>query len=169
MDAIPKLSLVINDPAWQVVFMIPQGTQLIKGRHGIYHEITNAAGTIKNRFICYAWGINDSINYCGSISQNYASGRYKSNLHGRIHNYLENHRRNENGRTNTNLMVFDNIRQILVDKDVYLYYLTFSWLNIGDEQVSYQNYSNDSDLIHAVEQLLIASYKRIGQCTWNRT
>jgi hypothetical protein len=164
----PIVSLEIKEPKWLTVFVIPRGTQLEKGRHGIYRDIVSSAGTIEHRFVCYAWGTKDTIHYCGSVAKDYAHGGYKSNLHGRVHNYMQNHRMKENGQVNTNLMVFKYICQTLVDQDVYLYYLTLIFLNIGNEQVSFQNYSNDSDLIHAVEHLLIAYYKRIGQCVWNR-
>lgn len=164
-----KLSLEIIEPDWKVVFIIPQGTILEKGRHGIYHQIVEAAGMIQSRFCCYAWGTKETIYYCGSVASDYSRGGYKSNLQGRAHNYLQNHRTRPNGRINTNLMVFENLRKTLVTDDVYLCVLTFETITIGNEQVSYVEFANDSDLVRATEQLLIASYKRINQCAWNRT
>jgi len=64
----PLLSLVIKEPKWLNVFVIPLGTQLEKGRHGIYHDIVRAARTIKHRFVCYAWGTKETIRYCGSVA-----------------------------------------------------------------------------------------------------
>jgi len=151
------------------VFIITRGTILEKGRRGIYRQIIEAAGKIKLRFCCYAWGTKEKIYYCGSVARDYSRGGYKSNLHGRVHNYLQNHRRQPNGRVNTNLMVFENIRKTLSINDVYLCVLHFESIRFGDEQVSYEAFSNDPELVHATEQLLIATYKRKSQCAWNRT
>lgn len=164
-----KFNLEIIEPIWNVVFVMPKGTVLEKGRHGIYHEIVEGAGRIQSKFLCYAWGTRDKVHYCGSVARNYSRGNYKSNLHGRVHNYLQNHRTKPNGRINTNLMVFENIRKLLLTDDVYLCVLTFDSILFGGDRVSYIEYTNDPELVHATEQLLIASYKRKGECVWNRT
>jgi len=119
--------------------------------------------------LCYAWGTKNTIYYCGSVTRDYQGGDYNSNLHGRVHNYFQNHRKNPSGRMNTNLWVFENICKIIHIEDVYLFVLKFDLLKIGNEQVDYKQYTIDPDLVLAVEQLLIASYKRKSQCAWNRT
>jgi hypothetical protein len=163
------LSLKINDWSWKDVYKIPMNTPLIKGRHGLYHEIVKAAGEFQNRFGCYAWGTSsDRLLYVGSFSQDYQRGNYKSNLHGRIHNYLQNHRLKGNGRKNTNLMVFENIGQALLSYNVTLYIFAFDFLIIGQDVVDYAHYSEDGELVRAVEQLLITFFRRHNQCAWNR-
>lgn len=164
MDA----SLVIHNSFWETVYKIAVSTPLVKGRHGLYHEIVKAAGLIQSRFGCYAWGTFDNLFYIGSFSRDYQRGDHKSNLHARIHNYLQNHRTKENGRKNTNLMVFENINQLLLTSDVSIFIYGFDYLEIGHERVEYTKYCEDAELVRAVEQLLISSYRRKGQCTWNR-
>ena len=163
-----EISIKIDNPSWEVVYKIPKNTPLAKGRHGLYHEIVSAAGKIQERFGCYSWSGTETIFYVGSFSKDHARGNYKSNLHGRIHNYLQNHRLAENGRKNTNLMVFEKINSALQSGDVNLSIFRFSELQIGVEKVHYEHYSEDAELVRAVEQLLICSYKRKNQCAWNR-
>jgi hypothetical protein len=160
--------LRITNSSWQSIYEIPQSTILLKGRHGLYHAMVEAAAQVLQRFGCYAWGTADCLFYVGSFSKDYKGGRHKSNLHGRIHNYLQNHRLKENGRMNTNLMVFGNINAALQAGAVSLYLFRFDFLEIGQEKVDYVEYANDPDLVRAVEQLLICSYKRNQQCVWNR-
>lgn len=164
-----NISLTLSNHTWRPVFTIPKGAILEKGRHGLYHEITGAAGAISERFGCYSWGSPSTIYYCGSFAKDYSRGDFKTNLQGRVHNYLQNHRRKDTGRINTNLMVFEKINDALQLNDVHLSLLTFEWLQIGDDQVDFATFSTNPDLVHAVEQLLICSYRRQGQCQWNRT
>ena len=165
-----SLSLVIRQPMWKTVFTIPKGTVLQKGRHGLYHDIVGAAGEVTERFGCYSWGSDANVFYCGSFAQDYSSGNFRTNLHGRVHNYLQNHRVNaRTGRKNTNLMVFENINNALKQKDVLLRHFTFESLQVGNDEVDFASFSADPDLVHAVEQLLICIYRRQGQCKWNRT
>jgi hypothetical protein len=163
-----EVSLNIHNPFWETVYKIQSNSPFVKGRHGVYHEIVHAASQISQRFGCYAWGTADCLHYIGSFSQDYKRRSFKSNLHGRIHNYLQNHRSKENGRKNTNLMVFENIRETLLLQDIHLYLFTFDVLKIGEETVDYAGFSQDGELVRAVEQLLICSYRRKQQCTWNR-
>lgn len=86
----PNLTVAIHHPEWLTVFTIPRGTLLQKGRHGVYHDSVEAAAVISARYGCYSWGTSDAIHYCGCFAKDY--GRFKSNLHGRVHNYLQNHR-----------------------------------------------------------------------------
>jgi hypothetical protein len=166
---LPDLALVLNKPFWKNIFTIPQGSVLQKGRHGLYHEIVAAAAQVGARFGCYSWGSDSIIYYCGSFAQDYARGNFKSNLHGRIHNYLQNHRQKETGQKNTNLMIFENINTALNNGNVLLRHFYFDSLKVGGDLIEFNTFSNDPNLVHAVEQLLICSYRRQGQCQWNRT
>lgn len=162
------ISLTIHNACWETVYKIPCNTPLMKGRHGQYHDIVKAAGNIQDQFGCYAWGAPDTIYYIGSFSKHYKRGDHKSNLHARIHNYLQNHREKENGRKNTNLMVFENINSLLLTCDVSIFILRFDYLEMGYERIGYSQYCEDTELVRAVEQLLICNHKRQKQCNWNR-
>jgi hypothetical protein len=160
--------LRIYNPFWESVYEILINTPLIKGRHGLYHEIVKAAGQIQHKFGCYAWGTPETIYYIGSFSKDHQHGNYKSNLHGRVHNYLQNHGKKESKRQNTNLMVFENINKLLPSSDVSLFIYQFEYLEIGSERVEYSGYCVDAELVRAVEKLLTCSYRRHNQCAWNR-
>ncbi|MHB8087367.1 MAG: hypothetical protein ACYDH2_03875 [Anaerolineaceae bacterium] len=164
-----NISLQLINPRWIPVFKIRNGVVLVKGRSATYREIRAAAALIHNRFICYSWGSSDEIFYCGSVARPYKNGGYKSSLEGRVHNYFCNHRKKENGRINTNLMVFNNINDKLIDCDITLSIFLFDYLVLGDHKITFEEYSSNPDLIHAVEQLLIATYKFQNQSPWNRT
>ena len=121
------------------------------------------------RFGCYRWGIDpDTICYCGSFSKDYTKSKFRSNLHGRLHNYLQNHGSQESERKTTNLIVFDNVNVALQESAVQFQYLEFESLEIRNDVSTYQDYCQDPSLVKAVEQLLIALNRRIGQCEWNR-
>ncbi len=164
-------SLIITHPQWRIIFSIPKGSVLSKGRKSeLYRTITGATTNISERFGCYSWGDETNIYYCGSFAQDYASGNFVSNLQGRVHNYLQNHRLDTlTGRKNTNLMVFENINTLLKEGNVIFSLFTFKSLQIGNENVDFVTYATDSNLVQATEQLLICSYRRFGQCQWNRT
>ncbi len=165
-----QYSLSITNPSWQLVFAIPQGSRLQKGRHGLYQEIVAAAKAVPDRFGCYSWGTESHIYYCGSFAKNYKGKNYKTNLHGRIHNYLQNHRiRASTGNKNTNLTVFENVNQVLKHESVLIQLFFFESLEVNGEQVSLEDYKQDASLVLAVEALLICSYRKMGQCEWNRT
>lgn len=164
-----NFSLILHQPQWQIVYTIPQGTVLEKGRHGLYHNITRAAASVGERFGCYSWRSDSIIFYCGSFAQDYRRGNFKTNLQGRIHNYLQNHGRKDAKRKNTNLRVFENINAALRQGNVLLCLFTFDSLQIGDNRVNFAAFSTDPDLVHVVEQVLICTYRRQGQCEWNRT
>ncbi len=66
-------------------------------------------------------------------------------------------------------MVFDQINDLLSEKDVTLQHLAFESLVVGSKEVSFDDYSNDQTLVRAVESLVIATYSQKGQCDWNRT
>lgn len=163
-----EIGLKVFHPHWEVVCSIPKGTSLQKGRHDLYHDIVDAAGKVTVRFGCYSWGHADEIFYIGSFSKDYKHGNHKSNLAGRVHNYLRNHRTKETGQKNTNLMVFEKLNNALVTQDVVLSIFQFDFLELGLEQVNYTAFSIDTDIVRTVEQLLICSYKKHEQCAWNR-
>jgi len=163
-----EVSLQVHVPAWHTVFRIPRGAFLIKGRHGMYDELVAAAGSVRDQFGCYAWASPGVINYIGSFSRDYARGGHASNLAARVHNYLQNHRELENGRKNTNLMVFEKLNAALVTEDVSLSVFRFESANLGGGPMSFAAYTSDGQIVRAMEQLLICSCKRIGQCAWNR-
>lgn len=163
------LALKLSNARWISVYTIPGKTVLRKGRHGLYHEMVDAAASVPTRFGCYAWIKEpDVVCYCGSFSKDYANVEFRSNLHGRLHNYLQNHGNTKSERKNTNRMVFDNVNDTLKDGEVRFEYLCFDSIEIGKESLSFDEYCTDPSLVKAVEQLLIASYRRIGQCEWNR-
>jgi len=166
-----NFSLIVAQPQWRVISTIPKGVVLPKGRKNeLYRAITGAAANVTERFGCYSWGDETNICYCGSFAQDYASGNFVSNLQGRVHNYLQNHRLDtRTGRKNTNLMVFENINTALKKGDVILRLFIFESLQIGNEKVDFVTFAENSYLVQATEQLLICSYRRKGQCQWNRT
>ena len=164
------LLLRIRTPRWNDLYTIPVGTVLIKGRHGLYSEMVGAMASVELHFGCYSWASDpDTIHYCGSFSKDYAKDEFKTNLHGRMHNYLQNHRTYKSGVRNTNLMVFNNINSCISETEVRFQYLEFESVEIGNAVVSYDDYCQDPNLVKAVEQLLISSYRRLGQCEWNRS
>jgi hypothetical protein len=164
-----KLSIVLHKPQWRNVYTIPMGTSLQKGRHGLYPEIVEAAGNVREKFGCYSWSSDNTVYYCGSFAKDYARGNFKSNLHGRVHNYLQNHKVKDTGHKNTNLMVFENINYALKQGNVILQQLLFESLHFGNDILDFKSFSNDSNLVHVVEQLLISSLRRLGHCEWNRS
>jgi hypothetical protein len=163
-----SLSLIISRPAWKPIIMIPRGSILQKGRHGLYHNITAEAALVKEHFGCYSWGNASEIFYIGSFSRDRKNNRFQSNFQARIHNYLQNHRLNENGRKNTNLMVFENLNDALKTQDIFLRIFTCEWIRFGDKEWDITRISDDGDLVLSCERLLISWYKALGQCQWNR-
>jgi hypothetical protein len=161
---VTRLSLEVKKPEWVDVFKYPRGHLIEKGRRGLYHEAIKAAGKVEWRYGCYAWATPKSqIRYCGSASRDYSNVEFITNLHGRLHNYLQNH----GGATNKR--IFERIRAALISEDVFLVHFSFEELVLGGEVLSFEEFSNDRTLAKAVEELLIASYRRIGQCDWNMT
>jgi hypothetical protein len=170
LAVLPEMSLRIHRPAWQIVAAIPQGKTLVKGRRNDgYAELSRAAAGVTYRFGCYSWGSADQVYYCGSFARDHAHGSFKSNLQARVHNYLQNHREKESGRKNTNLMVFEKINAALPEREIRLSVFTFAWIELDGTIMDFAQYCQDHDLVHLVEQWLIAWYRRHGQCEWNRT
>jgi hypothetical protein len=163
-------TLYIQQPNWRTIYTIAKGTQIPKGRKStVYKAITEDAGNIKERYGCYAWGDDSKIYYIGSFTEDYSGDRFDSNFQGRIHNYLQNHRITETGQKNTNLMVFENINFALSKSPISLYLLAFNSLRINEAEVEFLTFTADSNLVQAIEQFLICTYRRRGQCLWNRT
>ncbi|MGH2522081.1 MAG: hypothetical protein ACRDH2_06215 [Anaerolineales bacterium] len=162
--------LALHQPHWQTVFTIPKETVLQKGRrHGLYHDLTRAAQAIPEQFNCYTWGSETVVFYCGSFAHDYLRGGFKTNLQGRVHHYLQNHKRDaRTGRANTNAMVFDNLSAALTHSDILLRVLRFESLQVADDTIDFATFSTDPVLVHTVEALLICLYRRQGQCEWNR-
>lgn len=164
------LSLKLYLSSWETIYTITKNTILLKGRRSkLYQEITHAAGSYSAQFGCYSWKDETSVFYCGSFAQDYVRGSFRSNLQGRVHNYLQNHRTKDSGFKNTNLMVFENLNNELMKNNLSLCVLRFAYLEVNGDKVDYESYCRDSGLVHAVEELLICSYRRIGECQWNRT
>jgi hypothetical protein len=166
-----NLSLVVQQPSWRTIYTVPHSTVIAKGRtNATYKAITAAAGAIKERYGCYSWCDNaNNVYYCGSFADDYSGDRFDSNFQGRVHNYLQNHKISGTGHKNTNLMVFENINGALQKNAVALCLLTFASLQVDGTVVSFSSFTTDSNLVQAVEQLLICTYRRHGQCQWNRT
>ena len=69
---------------------------------------------------------------------------------------------------NTNQMVFRLINEQLEESSVSLCFLKFASLILANEEIVFADYSEQATLVRSVEKMLIAGYKRIGQCSWNR-
>jgi hypothetical protein len=167
----PRFSLEIQEATWRPVYTLARGFVLQKGVRGLYKDLMSAVGRLPVQFGCYSWQSRGVVHYCGSFSHNYKDylqGRYTSNLQGRVHNYLHIHKASSTGRTNTNLNVFNKINHELREAEVTLCLCTFTELQIGGAGVSYDEYTRDPALVRAVEELLICTYKRLGECEWNR-
>jgi len=159
-----NLSIELIDVKWQKIFTIPQGTVLQKGRKGpFYKELIDASCRINDRFGVYAWGKDEkNIYYCGSFSKDYTSGKFKSNFHGRIAQYMGNH----DG--DTNKMVFDYINIALKSEDVNLFLLQYVSANLNGS-ILLATGCQDAGLIKLIERLLIYTNKTKGQVQWNRS
>ncbi|MHC1740319.1 MAG: hypothetical protein AB9897_04330 [Anaerolineaceae bacterium] len=164
-----EYSLQLVNESWEEVFFLEKGTDLTKNRTKTNHQLREKAAFVKDRFVCYRWTSHTDVFYCGSVSNDYRGHKYQSNLEGRLHNYLQTHQQRPNGRKNTNLMVFENVCSQLQIKSVVFSVLRFDRLILSGKAIPFEDYSQNPDLVHAVEQLLIATYKSIGQCGWNRS
>ena len=165
---IPAISLRLEFPRWDNLVTIPQGTLLIKGRHGHYHSIMDTLAEVPDRFGCYAWGVGEEIAYCGSFTGDHVRSGFKNNIQARVHNYWQSHSIGKRGNPNTNLMVFNGIKAALQHQAVHFWLIRFDSIHIGDESVSFKDYCQSPDLVLAVEELIIRIYKRRGECQWNR-
>lgn len=116
-----RLAIEIQQADWRHVVSISRGSVLTKGRRSDwYGTITDAAAKVSAPCGCYCWCNADTVFYVGSFRP-YARKDFKSSLHARVHNYLQNHREKP---TNTNRMVFDNLNHALQSSDVLLSHFT---------------------------------------------
>jgi hypothetical protein len=70
---------------------------------------------------------------------------------------------------NTNLMIFNQINDLLRHNPVSLQLLKCDAIEVSDKKrITYEEYTHNPDLVHAIEQLLIYSYRHQDQCVWNR-
>jgi len=162
-------SIVIQGLRWETVVEIPQGTVLEKGRKNQwYQQITTSAANLVVPWGCCAWASKDVIYYIGSFRP-YARKSYKSSLQGRVSNYLQNHRTKNGGYENTNLHIFNNINTVLQNQPMMPTHLTFDTMKIGARVIDFAMFSGESVFVHAVEQLLICTYRLDSECIWNRT
>ncbi len=149
-----NLSLEVPIWKWDLVAEISQsGFDTIS-------TIKKKAGEIPYQGGCYSWQNSRQVLYCGSFS-NYNDDRFKSNLQGRIHNYLHNHS------VVTNKRIFDNIKEELKRDSISLHIFRFETLQLNNETITFAAFSQDHDLVLLVEQLLICAYRRQEQCKWN--
>jgi len=164
----PELEIAFLKPRWKCVCRIEHGTNLTKGKSGRSGRILEAARGVVEQFGCYSWSANGAVMYCGSYSE-YDAKHFKSNLEGRIYQYLTNHKRDGAGLPkNTNAEVFDHINRALSECEVILQVFLFERCRLGSELVDFSSYATDPFLARAVEKLLICVYRRHGQCTWNK-
>lgn len=154
---------------WQLVHSIPRGTVLTKSRAG--HEsrpVMDAAAAIVHRFGCYSWESTGAVLYCGSFSKNYSGGQFKTNLEGRVYQYLVNHKRDTQGKPrNTNAKVFDLLNDVLRTRPARLQVLRLDALIVGGRRIEFGEYCGDAALVRAIERLVTWAYKAVGQCPWN--
>ena len=164
-----NIKLEIINLNWNVIYQIPRAATLVKGRKEEYWKIMDAAKAVLETYGCYAWGNDKLIYYIGSYSRDYKNKNHQNNFQERLHNYLQNHRTKPNGRTNTNKMVFDKVIQQLAVEDIKIFRLRFEKIILNEHVLTFQEASNDSEIIKALEEMLIAFYKKRGEANWNRT
>lgn len=162
------ITVKILRPNWNTIYTLQRGQRLLKGRRTeIYQPIMEACKTVEDESGIYAWGNNDNeINYIGSFST-YVRGDMDTSLQGRIHNYLQNHSKNKKDNPNTNLRVFNLIREKLQSSDVYLFHLNFNSLEFTEESIDFLTFSKTKYIVAGIEQMLITFYKKKNQCSWN--
>ena len=162
-------SIEILNPSWELICKVERGTKLAKGKNDQSQRILHTAAKITQRFGCYSWATDTAIMYCGSFSRDYSGKQFRTNLEGRVYQYLNNHKRDSNGMPkNTNAEIFDQINQTCVDSDLFLRILQFDRLCLGHESIDYLSYSLEPYLVHAVEKLVISTYHHQSQCSWNK-
>ena len=159
----PTFAISLTNPTWRPVALIPCGTTLQKGRRNdVYYVLMHATGAVADPAGCYAWSTAAGILYCESFVGPH--GRNASALQGRVNHYMGNHRTYATGFKNMNLHVFENLNVALGQADVTLSVLGFDDLLAGATHFDLAAYMHDHDLVHLVEELLIYTYRRAGQC-----
>jgi hypothetical protein len=66
-------------------------------------------------------------------------------------------------------MVFEKINETLPKADITISIYTFEKITFSGQLYTFEQFCQNPDLIHTVEQILIAWYRTQGQCQWNRT
>jgi hypothetical protein len=167
-----QVSLVLPAYDWQLVHTLPKATPLSeKGPGSARSLLLNAASKVDAQFGCYSWQANGKVMYCGSFDRDYMhQGRraYRSNLQGRVHQYLYNHSRSTKGEPRTNLRVFEQILLTLQTDSVALHLLAFEALQVAGHEVPFTEFSVDASLVRTVEALLVHTYKQVQECGWNK-
>jgi hypothetical protein len=168
MKSTLDFAISLIQPSWERVYVVPHGNRLPKGRNGISLKVILSARGIAHRFGCYSWATTSEILYVGSFAKDYASSQFETNFEGRVQQYLTNHKRATDGTPkNTNARVFDLINQTLDTADVMLQLFHFESLRGDARSIDFTSFATDSNLVLAVEGLLIWTYKNVGQCKWN--
>ena len=154
---------------WRAVHTSPVGSVLTKGRKdGESRALAGAAATIAYRYGCYSWQSDGTVLYCGSFSKDYSGGQFKTNLEGRLYQYLVNHKREADGRPkNTNAKVFDLLNGVLKNMPATLQLLQFDSLTVDRRVTRFGDFAADAALVRAIEAWVIWAYKTVGQCQWN--
>ena len=145
-------------PIWEPVYTLPQGTDL----GTVAAPLLAQAAKIPDRYLCYAWTSEPTIHYIGSVTRDWQAGHGTRNLRGRVQAYLGSARP-------TNARVRGLLAATLPTQAITLSVLRFAALHFGDTSIDRATFATHSALVLAVEALLIASYRQIGQCPWNLT
>lgn len=157
------ISVAIKSVSKTDIFSLTQGSTLSKGGKKKSPDIWTACETVSDRYCCYYWKDKDRIRYVGSISADYTSPQHKTNLIGRISNYLQNHS------GTTNKMVFEKVNQLLVCSEIHLGIFQFKKIMIDHVSYPYAVCVQNSAIIQMAEEILICKYRLIGEADWNRT
>jgi hypothetical protein len=167
-----RVSLVLPAYDWQLVHTLPKGTLLSeKGPGSARGRLLKTVSMVDVQFGCYSWQMRDKVLYCGYFTRDYMhQGRraYRSNLQGRVHQYLHNHSRSTKGEPRTNLRVYEQILFTLQIDSVALHLLYFDALQVAGREVPFAQFSGDASLVRTVEALLVHTYKQVRECAWNK-
>lgn len=158
-----NIDIRVNSIVLRDLFSIPMGGTLLKGGKKVNSEIWGACEAITDQFCCYYWRDDISVRYVGSVTAEYTSTQYKTNLCGRIGNYLQNH----NGQTNKR--VFDNVNANLVTHNIHFGIFRFGSTWIDGVQYHCQQCIVNQPIMQMFEEILICRYRLLGQADWNRT
>jgi len=163
-----ELHVAFLNPRWRHVYQVERGVSLPTGRSGESGRILEASSQVPEQFGCYAWIASGAVMYCGSFSD-YSSRHFRTNLEGRIYQYLTNHKRDSAGLPkNTNAAIFDYINRALLDGEVGLLVLRFDSCHLGRDVVDFPTYTTNPFLVRTTEKLLVCAYRRQGRCQWNK-
>ena len=157
-----NLNIEIQNLRLESVILLKKGARLVKGGKAANPAMWKACEGINDRFLCYYWKHGGMVRYVGCTSRDY-KGR-KSNLLGRMSQYLSNHRDRA-----TNKNVFEAVNRTLKTTEVEFGRFTFTGCMVDNVLHDYRRCSNAGDLTLMIEHLLIGFYKSLGQSEWNRS